>query len=183
MAARLLGESLSQPNEWVTIIVRYDRNSTVISPLGETENRARRAGNPGNVGFQMIRNGRDRSIPILSGSASAFEHGRWHGKEVELLVKEVGMTPVEAIAADTSGSAALLGLAGEIGVIAPVMLADIVIWNRDPIADITVLQRPDGIAAIIKDGRVIDRRLPAARRGAAARPAVRFRPHRLQECV
>jgi imidazolonepropionase-like amidohydrolase len=37
------------------------------------------------------------------------------------------------------------------------MLADIVIWNRDPIADITVLQRPDDIAAIIKDGHVIDR--------------------------
>ena len=111
--------------------------------------------------FQMIRNARDRGIPVLSGSdtgnASAFHHGRWHGKEAELLVKEVGMTPVEAVAANTSGNAGLLGLAGELGVIGKGMLADIVVWNRDPAADITVLQRPDEIALIVKDGRVVDR--------------------------
>jgi imidazolonepropionase-like amidohydrolase len=111
--------------------------------------------------FQMIRNARDRGIPVLSGSdtgnASAFHHGRWHGKEAELLVKEVGMTPIEAIAANSSRNAGLLGLAGELGVLAPGMLADIVIWNGDPVADITVLQRPDEIALIVKDGRIIDR--------------------------
>jgi imidazolonepropionase-like amidohydrolase len=37
------------------------------------------------------------------------------------------------------------------------MLADIVIWNRDPVADITVLQSSDEIALIVKDGRIIDR--------------------------
>ena len=36
-------------------------------------------------------------------------------------------------------------------------MADIVIWNSDPIADITVLQRPSEISTIIKDGRVVDR--------------------------
>jgi len=111
--------------------------------------------------FQMIRNARDRGIPILSGSdtgnASAFHHGRWHGKEAELLVREVGMTPAEAIAANTSRNAGLLNLAGELGVVAPGMLADIVIWNRDPVADITVLQRPDEIALIVKDGAIVDR--------------------------
>ena len=111
--------------------------------------------------FQMIRNARDRGIPILSGSdtgnASAFHHGRWHGKEAELFVKEVGMTPVEAITANTSRTAGLLDLQGELGVIASGMLADIVIWNRDPVADITVLQRPDEISVIVKDGRIVDR--------------------------
>jgi imidazolonepropionase-like amidohydrolase len=111
--------------------------------------------------LQMIRNARERGISILSGSdtgnASAFHHGRWHGKEAEMFVKEVGMTPVEAIAANTSRSAWLLNLDGKLGVVAPGMLADIVIWNRDPIADITVLRRPDEISLIIKDGRIIDR--------------------------
>ena len=67
----------------------------------------------------MIRNARARGIPILSGSdtgnASAFTHGRWHGKEAELFVKEVGMTPMEAILANTSGNAAMVNLAGEVG--------------------------------------------------------------------
>src|SRR5437773_7140363 len=35
---------------------------------------------------------------------------------------------------------ALVAAAGEVGVIAPGKLADIVIWDKDPIADITVLQ-------------------------------------------
>ena len=110
--------------------------------------------------FQMIRNARDRGIPILSGSdtgnASAFSHGKWHGKEAELFVNQVGMTPMEAILANTSGNAAMVNLTGEVGVIAPGKLADIVIWDKDPIADITVLQRPAEISLIIKDGRIVD---------------------------
>jgi imidazolonepropionase-like amidohydrolase len=110
--------------------------------------------------FQMVRNARDRGIPILSGSdtgnASAFSHGKWHGKEAELLVTQVGMTPMEAIVANTGGNAAMVNLAGEVGVIAPGKLADIVIWDNDPIADITVLQRPADASLIIKDGRIVD---------------------------
>jgi imidazolonepropionase-like amidohydrolase len=117
--------------------------------------------------FQMIRNARDRGIPVLSGSdtgnASAFSHGRWHGKEAELFVKEIGMTPMEAIVANTSGNAAMVNLAGEVGVIAPGKLADIVVWDNDPLADINVLQRPAEISLIIRDGRIIDRAAPGFR--------------------
>ncbi len=132
--------------------------------------------------FQMIRNARHRGIAILSGSdtgnASAFAHGKWHGKEAELFVKEVGMTPMEAILANTSANAWFMNLEGEIGVIAPGKLADIVIWSSDPLAGVTVLQRPKEISLIIKDGRVVDRgaggfrplnnELPRARMFAAA---------------
>jgi len=126
--------------------------------------------------FQMIRNARDRGIPVLSGSdtgnASAFSHGKWHGKEAELFVKEVGMTSTEAIVANTSANAAMVNLAGEVGVIAAGKLADIVLWDHDPLADITVLQRPAEIFLIIKDGRPEGRRLPPAERRAAPRPDV-----------
>ena len=67
------------------------------------------------------------------------------------------MPPMEAIVANTSHNAWLMGLEGEVGLIAPGKLADIVIWNSDPFADITVLQRPSEISTIIKDGRVVDR--------------------------
>lgn len=124
--------------------------------------------------FQMIRNARERGIPVLSGSdtgnASAFAHGRWHGKEAELFVKEIGMTPMEAILANTSRNAWLTGLDGEIGVIAPDKLADIVIWNSDPLADITVLQRPDEISVIVKDGLIVDRADPSGFRQLSEEP-------------
>ena len=69
-----------------------------------------------------------------TGNASAFCRGRWRGKEAELFVKEVGMPPMEAIVANTSRNAWLMGLEGEVGVIASGKLADIVIWNSSPIA-------------------------------------------------
>jgi imidazolonepropionase-like amidohydrolase len=128
--------------------------------------------------FQMIRNARDRGIPILSGSdtgnASAFSHGKWHGKEAELFVKEVGMTPMEAIVANTAGNAAMVNLAGEVGVIAPGRLADIVIWDNDPLADITVLQHPTEISLIIKDGRIVDREGGGFRRLSEEPPRARM---------
>ena len=50
----------------------------------------------------------------------------------------------------------MINLAGEVGVIAHGKLADIVVWDNDPIADITVLQRPTEIFVIIKNGRIVD---------------------------
>ena len=59
--------------------------------------------------------------------------------------------------AATCSRCPLIGLDGEVAVIAPGRLADIVIWDRNPTADITVLQWPDEISVIIKDGRIVDR--------------------------
>jgi len=111
--------------------------------------------------YEAIRKARARGITILagtdSGNAAAFEHGKYHGREAELLVKMIGMTPMEAIMACTSLNAQVIGLAGKVGVIAPDMLADIIVWDKDPIADIRVLQQPELLAAVIKDGRLVDR--------------------------
>ncbi|WP_298727594.1 amidohydrolase family protein [uncultured Ferrovibrio sp.] len=111
--------------------------------------------------FEAIRKARAMGIEILvgtdSGNAAAFEHGRYHGREAEILVNEIGMSPMEAIVAYTSRNAKVIGLDGQVGEIAPGKLADIIIWDKDPLADIRVLQKPELLSAVIKDGRVIDR--------------------------
>lgn len=118
--------------------------------------------------YRTIEHARALGIPILagtdSGNAAAFAYGRYHGMEAELFVKHLGFSPMEAIVAYTSLNARVVGLEGRGGVVAPGKLADIVIWNEDPLDDITVLQKPDKLAVVIKDGRVIDRATEGFRR-------------------
>ena len=53
------------------------------------------------------------------------------------------------------------------------------IWNSDPLADITVLQRPSEISTIIKDGRVVDREASGFRQ-LPGEPPVPVRQYRVR---
>jgi imidazolonepropionase-like amidohydrolase len=111
--------------------------------------------------YEAIRKARKRGITLLagtdSGNAAAFSYGKYHGNEAELLVRHIGISPLEAISACTSRNARTIGLDGRVGVVAEGMLADIIVWDKDPVADISVLQHPEWLTAVIKDGRLIDR--------------------------
>ena len=64
---------------------------------------------------------------------------------------EFGMTPMQAIQAATSMPAEMLGHSGELGVIAPGALADVVAVEGDPLKDVKVLER---VTFVMKDGKV-----------------------------
>jgi imidazolonepropionase-like amidohydrolase len=49
-----------------------------------------------------------------------------------------------------------VGLDGQVGEIAPGKLADVIVLNKDPIADITVLQGGKNLTWVIKDGKAVD---------------------------
>ena len=51
-----------------------------------------------------------------------------------MFVREIGMAAMQAIVANTIRNAWLMGLEDGVGVIATDKLADIVIWNSDPVA-------------------------------------------------
>jgi imidazolonepropionase-like amidohydrolase len=98
-------------------------------------------------------------VPMALGTDSGFSvtpYGVWHARELELLMTYAGMTSLEAIQAGTSNGALMLGLDGEIGVVAEGMIADLIIVDGDPVADITVLQRRECIQTVIQDGRVVE---------------------------
>ncbi|MFQ5926470.1 MAG: amidohydrolase family protein, partial [Terriglobia bacterium] len=67
---------------------------------------------------------------------------------------EAGMTPMEALLAATREAAACLGYPHELGSIEEGKIADIVLLAADPLEDISNTLR---IAAVIHDGRVVDR--------------------------
>jgi imidazolonepropionase-like amidohydrolase len=61
------------------------------------------------------------------------------------------MTPMAAIQSATVRAAELLGMSGEIGVVAPGAYADIVAVSGDPLADVKVLEN---VGFVMKDGKV-----------------------------
>ncbi|MBW3569883.1 MAG: amidohydrolase family protein [Gemmatimonadetes bacterium] len=75
-------------------------------------------------------------------------------EELAKFVSDVGMTPLEALRAATLHPAEFLGLADSLGTIAPGMLADLVLLDADPLADIRNTRR---IHAVVANGRLLDR--------------------------
>ena len=64
---------------------------------------------------------------------------------------EHGMSPAEALHAATVNAADLLGLANEIGRLAPGFAADLIAVDGDPLADVTTLQQ---VRFVMKGGDV-----------------------------
>lgn len=97
-------------------------------------------------------------VTMLLGTDTGFAvtpYGEWHAKELELLMDYAGLTTLEAIRAATYDAGIVLNLAGEVGAVSPGMLADLIVVNGDPVADITVLQEKDAIETIILDGKIV----------------------------
>ena len=75
-------------------------------------------------------------------------------EELELLVEDARLTPREALWSATVGPARFAGLDARLGRIAVGQLADIVLLDADPLADIRNTRR---IFAVVQDGRVLSR--------------------------
>jgi imidazolonepropionase-like amidohydrolase len=75
-------------------------------------------------------------------------------EELELLVSRAGFTPLEAISAATRIGAMTMGQGAERGAIAPGRLADMVVLERNPVADIANMR---SVLLVVKNGRRFDR--------------------------
>ncbi len=76
-------------------------------------------------------------------------------QEFPRMVK-LGMSPADAIRSATSRAAEMLGMQGDLGVIAPGAYADVIAVTGEPLKDITELQR---VAFVMKDGSVFKNEL------------------------
>jgi len=79
--------------------------------------------------------------------------------ELELYVKQIGMSPTEALQTTTRNAAEALGRLNDLGTIEEGKIADLIVVEGNPLKDIRVLQHPNNIKVVIKDGRIeVDRR-------------------------
>jgi imidazolonepropionase-like amidohydrolase len=98
---------------------------------------------------------RRRGLKVLPGGDYGFPfnpNGR-NARDLELFVQHFGYSAEEALSAATLLGGELMGMGDELGQVKPGFLADLLLVDGDPTADVTVLQNRQRLRAIMKDGR------------------------------
>ena len=121
------------------------------------------------IAVETLRKMLKRGIRILPGGDYGFAwtpHGT-NAKDLEYFVQYLGMSPMEALMSATAWGGPMMQLGDQIGVVRDGALADLLLVDGDPLADIKVMQDRNRILAVMKDGEF--HRAPAARSSARTR--------------
>lgn len=110
---------------------------------------------PSQVALDNLRKVWDAGIPVAMGT-DAGNVGTLHGpsvfREMQLMTL-AGLTPLQVLRSATVGGARAMGMEREIGGVDAGRLADLVILDADPLADVGNLSRID---RVIRGGQVFD---------------------------
>ena len=106
-------------------------------------------------------------VPLICGSESGFSvtpYGDWHYREMEVFVKYLGLTPLEAIRCATQYGAHVIRMKDQVGVIEAGRLADLLVVDGKPDEDVTVLGQRERLKMVMLGGRQIDLARPELER-------------------
>ncbi len=112
---------------------------------------------------KVIQRSHAEGIAIIAGTDSgqgSIPYGEWHARELEHLVTYGGLSTMDAIRAGTANAALTVGMTDEIGTLEEGKLADLLVVDGDPLADVSVLQDKTRLKVIMKDGVVVDTTTP-----------------------
>ncbi len=102
--------------------------------------------------------GRKAGVKYLVGTDSGFAitpYGEWHARELETFVKYFGFSPAEAIKCATVNNGSFVRHAGHVGSLEKGRFADILVFDGDPLADISQLQDRTRIREIFLGGDTV----------------------------
>ena len=106
------------------------------------------------VAVETLKKMLKRGIRILPGGDYGFAwtpHGT-NAKDLEYFVKYLGMSNMEALLSATAWGAPMMKLPDDLGRVRDGALADLLLIDGDPLADLAVLQDRKRILAVMKDG-------------------------------
>ncbi|MGH8852475.1 MAG: amidohydrolase family protein [Casimicrobiaceae bacterium] len=95
-----------------------------------------------------------RGVRVLPGGDYGFlwnPHGN-NARDLAHFVDLLGFTPMEAIVAATRLGGEIMGLPGTLGQVRKGFLADLLVVDGDPLADVRILQDRGRLLAIMQDG-------------------------------
>jgi imidazolonepropionase-like amidohydrolase len=102
---------------------------------------------------KMLPVANEAGVRIVPGDDYAPIRGGVVGEELSIYVNEVGIKPLDALRWATRNGGEFSGQGA--GEVKPGMLADIIVVDTDPSLDISVLESPDRIRAVMLDGRFV----------------------------
>jgi imidazolonepropionase-like amidohydrolase len=97
---------------------------------------------------------RKRGIRVVIGGDYGFDvtpQGA-NARDIEHFVKLFGYSPADALASATRVGAELMGMGDELGLVREGYLADLLLVDGDPLADVSILQRRERLVAIVQNG-------------------------------
>ncbi len=95
-----------------------------------------------------------RGVRVLPGGDYGFAftpHGQ-NARDLEFFVKYLGFTPMEAIRSATVYGGQIMMRGDELGAVKDGYLADLLLIDGDPLANLAILRDPKRILAVMKDG-------------------------------
>ena len=98
-------------------------------------------------------------VPLLCGTESGFSmtpYGEWHYRELEVFVKDIGMSNMDAIVCATKNASKSIKMEGKVGTIEEGMLADILVVDGNPLDDITILGDKSKLSHIFLNGSEVE---------------------------
>jgi imidazolonepropionase-like amidohydrolase len=104
--------------------------------------------------IESLRKMHKRGIRVLPGGdyGFAFTPHCQNARDLEFFVRYLGLTPMEALLSATKYGAQIMMKGDELGQVKDGYLADLLLVDGDPLANLAILREPSRMLAVMKDG-------------------------------